>query len=202
MLWKNPRPRKSSGSGEGQGSDPAHASELLIAGSSPGCPVVCIPGADFQAGLPWCLSLATLHQSGCSAFHPVPPVRLGLHSCLSHPPQGKAAHSFPQHPSGADLPRTQSELLKIERELLKSEIFIYEDRQTKKNHWTFEGSLSPKNGPRWTRWASGHREGEIYIRKKTFKKILIGILTKTSKTVASIKQKHDFQILKPSRGIE
>ena len=105
MLWKNPRPRKRSGSGEGQGSDPAHASELLIAGSSPGCPVVCIPGADFQAGLPWCLSLAALHQSGCSAFHPVPPVKLGLHSCLSHPPQGKAAHSFPQHPSGADLPR-------------------------------------------------------------------------------------------------
>ena len=118
-------------------------------------------GAAHRRIFPRCLSLATLHQSGCSAFHPVPPVRLGLHSCLSHPPQGKAAHSFPQHPSGADLPRTQSELLKIERELLKSEIFIYEDIQTKKNHWTFEGSLWPKNGPRWTRWASGHREGEI-----------------------------------------
>ena len=45
-------------------------------------------------------------------------------------------------------------------------------------------------------------EGNIYIRKKTLKKILITILTKTSKTIASIKQKHDFQILKPSRGIE
>lgn len=81
----------------------------------------------------WMLSLPSC--SSChvrSSFHPRARLPTAFHSILQE-----------QLSQG-----TQSELLKIERELLKSEIFIYEDRQTKKNRWTFEGSLWPKNGPR------------------------------------------------------
>ena len=44
---------------------------------------------------------------------------------------------------------TQSELLKIpEGPAVIHEVFIYEDRQTKKSRWTLEGSLWLKNDPR------------------------------------------------------
>lgn len=197
MLWENSRLRKSSGAEEGQGPDPSPDSELLITGSSPGCSVLCAhqqrtsrldcPGLSL-----WLPSTRVGCSSQVTSFIPV---------SLTHPRARlpTAFHSILQEQISQG---TQSELLKIpEGPAVTHEVFIYEDRQTKKSRWTLEGSLWLKNDPRWIRRASGHRGGNIY-KKEDFKKILIAILTKTSKTIASIKQKHDFQILKPSRGIE
>lgn len=142
----------------------------LCTGSSLGCPVVGTRITEFQAGLPWSSRATALRQSGCSTFHPVPSLKLSVHSFFlhfSHSPQGKAAHSSQQHPSGAASPR------KSKRDLTNSwgtsprslDLHFTKDGQTKKNCWTFEESLWPKSGHRWTRKASSHRKKNI--RKKT-----------------------------------
>lgn len=131
------------GSEEGQGPDPTHTSELLITGSSPGC----LCGVCTSNGLPGRTALVSLF--GCP-----PPEWMLLSSqvfipvSLTHPRARlpTAFHSILQEQISQG---TQSELLKIpEGPVLTHEVFIYEDRQTKKNRWTFEGSLWPKNGPR------------------------------------------------------